>query len=67
MPFRGKGIIRIQHTILSTNLSKPKRKKKEAKRSTTSHVGEILLLPLCMIQNMKREREREREQKIFFS
>jgi hypothetical protein len=59
MPLRGKGIIRIHHTILSTNLSKTKkkRKEKEAKRSTTSHVGEILLLPLCMIQNMGRERK----------
>jgi len=63
MPLRGKGIIRIHHTILSTNLSKPKRKEKEAKRSTTSHVGEILLLPLCMIQNMGGEKK----QKIFFS
>jgi hypothetical protein len=65
MPLRGKGIIRIHHTILSTNLSKTKkkRKEKEAKRSTTSHVGEILLLPLCMIQNTGGEKK----QKIFFS
>ena len=31
MPLRGKGIIRIHHTILSTNLSKPKRKEKKSK------------------------------------
>ena len=37
MPLRGKGIIRIHHTILSTNLSKPKRKEKKRKRSKTQH------------------------------
>jgi hypothetical protein len=37
MPLRGKGIIRIHHTILSTNLSKPKRKEKKKKQNAAQH------------------------------
>jgi hypothetical protein len=58
MPFRGKGIIRIQHTILSTNLSKPKRKKK---RSKTQHNitcrRDITTSPLYDTKYEERERE----------
>jgi hypothetical protein len=37
MPLRGKGIIRIHHTILSTNLSKQKRKEKKKKQNAAQH------------------------------
>ena len=39
----------IQHTILLANFSK----KTKSKTQHSIDVGEILLLPLCIIQNMK--------------